>query len=97
MGIKIALIAATDACHAEEGGSVYGSKLLVDYNKTGQQVPIPIEGGRVIVITRDCAMPIITEVAVAACCTEFAIWLMSVIIKTLSVSSIGLPNSSISS
>jgi hypothetical protein len=26
---------------------------------------------------RDCAMPIITDVAVAACCTEFAIWLMS--------------------
>lgn len=77
MGVKIALIAATDACHAEEGGSVYGSKLSMDYNRTGQQIPIPIEGGRVIVVTRDCAMPIITDVAVAACCTEFAIWLMS--------------------
>ena len=43
----------------------------------GQHVPIPIEGGRVIVVTRECTMPIITEVAVAACCTEFAIWLMS--------------------
>ena len=47
------------------------------FNKKGQQVPIPIEGGRVIVVTRECTMPIITEVAVAACCKEFAIWLMS--------------------